>query len=64
MHDFEYMKNLYANDDDFAEIFAACEKGAFGTFLQVEGYLFRENKLCMPQCSICEFLVREAHREY
>ena len=29
---FEYVKELYANDDDFASVYGACEKVAFGKF--------------------------------
>ena len=42
-------------------MFGACEKVAFGKFYKHEGYLFKENKLCIPQCSMHELLVREAH---
>ena len=52
---FEYVKELYSNDDDFA-----CEKAMFGKFYRLDGYLFRENKLCVPNSSMCELLVREA----
>ena len=43
---FEY-KELYVNDDDFASVFAAYEKAAFGKFYRLDGYLFRENRLCV-----------------
>ena len=29
---FEYVKELYVNDDDFASVFEASEKAAFGKF--------------------------------
>ena len=29
-------------------------------FYRLDGYLFRENKLCVPNSSMCELLVREA----
>uniref|UniRef100_A0A2N9FJQ1 Reverse transcriptase n=1 Tax=Fagus sylvatica TaxID=28930 RepID=A0A2N9FJQ1_FAGSY len=58
---FEYVKELYVNDDDFASVFAACEKAAFGKFYRIDGYLFRENRLCVPNSSMHELLVREAH---
>ena len=29
---FEYVKELYANDDDFASVYGVCEKVAFGKF--------------------------------
>ena len=58
---FEYVKELYANDDDFASVYGACEKAAFGKFYRLDGYLFRENRLCVPTSSMREFLVHEAH---
>jgi hypothetical protein len=58
---FEYVKELYVNDDDFASVFAACEKAAFGKFYRLDGYLFRENRLCVPNSPMHELLVREAH---
>jgi hypothetical protein len=59
--EFEYVKELYVNDDDFASVFGACEKAAFGKFYRLDGYLFRENSLCVPNSSMRELLVREAH---
>ena len=58
---FEYVKELYANDDDFVSVYGACEKAAFGKFYRLDGYLFRENRFCVPNSSMRELLVREAH---
>jgi hypothetical protein len=58
---FEYVKELYANDDDFASVYGACERAAFGKFYRLDGYLFRGNQLCVPHSSMHELLVREAH---
>ena len=41
---FEYVKELYVNDDDFASVFGAHEKAAFGKFYRLDGYLFRDRK--------------------
>ena len=59
---FEYVKELYAKDDDFACVYGACEKVVSGKFYRLDGYLFRENRLCVPNGSMRELLVREAHR--
>ena len=40
--EFEYVKELYANYDDFASVYGACEKAAFGKFYRLDEYLFRE----------------------
>ncbi|KAK8618078.1 hypothetical protein V6N13_115953 [Hibiscus sabdariffa] len=39
----------------------ACEKGVFDKFYRDDGYLFKEGKLCIPQGSIRELLIKEAH---
>ena len=44
---FKYVKGLYDNDNDFATIYEACEKSAFGKFYRLDGYLLKENKLCV-----------------
>ena len=61
LYGFEYIKELYVNDHDFANIYSACENVAFGKFYRHDGYLFRENRICVPKCSMRELLVREAH---
>ncbi|KAJ8767539.1 hypothetical protein K2173_017608 [Erythroxylum novogranatense] len=42
---FEYIRDLYASDSDFGNVFDACEHAAFQRFYRHDGYLFRENKL-------------------
>ena len=60
---FEHIKELYPSDQDFSEEYACCEKAAHDKFFKHEGFLFRENKLCIPNCSIRDLLVRESHAE-
>jgi len=57
----EVLKDLYANDSDFSVIWNACEQGGFEKYFRKHGYLFKQNRLCVPNCSIREVLVREAH---
>ncbi|KAF7842186.1 uncharacterized protein G2W53_004484 [Senna tora] len=42
---FEYIKELYVTDADFAEVFVACENKAFEKFYRVDGFLFKENRM-------------------
>jgi hypothetical protein len=58
---FEYVKKLYANDDDFTSMYEACEKAVFRKFYRLDGYMFRGNQLCVPNSSMRELLAREAH---
>jgi hypothetical protein len=37
---FEYVKDVYANDADFSDVYMACDKAAFGKFYKHDGYLF------------------------
>ena len=36
-------------------------KNTLGKFFGHEGFLFRENKLCVLNCSLCDLLIRESH---
>ncbi|XP_017644431.1 uncharacterized protein LOC108485084 [Gossypium arboreum] len=58
---FEFMKDLYETDADFGEIYKSCLHGAIDKYFQHEGYLFLEGKMCIPQGSVQEMLVNEAH---
>lgn len=59
---FEFIKYLYEIDENFDNVFKACEREAFDKFYKHDGFLFRENKLCVPRSSVRELLVKEAHR--
>ena len=58
---FEHLKDLYANDFEFADVFKACEHGAFNKFYLHDGFLFKGKQLCIPVYSVCDLLVRESH---
>ncbi|KAL4386530.1 hypothetical protein GQ457_09G017590 [Hibiscus cannabinus] len=58
---FAYIRELYSADSDFRDKFYACEKGADGKFYRHDGYLFKENRICIPQGSMRDILIREAH---
>ncbi|KAF8105949.1 hypothetical protein N665_0151s0042 [Sinapis alba] len=58
---FEFIKDLYATDPDFKEVFRKCSKTACGKYYQDSGFLFFDNRLCVSQCSLRELFLREAH---
>ncbi|OMO70131.1 reverse transcriptase [Corchorus capsularis] len=43
---FEYIKELYASDVYFGEIFKECENSRFGKYYKHDGFLFKESRLC------------------
>ena len=58
---FEHVKDLYENDNEFTTLYGECEKFAFGKLYRLDGYIFKENKLCVPNSYMRESLVHEAH---
>ena len=49
---FEHIKELYVDDHDFSMPKAK--------YFRHDGYLFQENKLCVPNCSTRDLLLRES----
>ncbi|KAK0571531.1 hypothetical protein LWI29_017595 [Acer saccharum] len=59
---FEFLKELYPEDEDLGEVWKRCVlKQAAGEFHMSEGYLFFGNQLCIPRSSLREKLIRELH---
>ncbi|XP_012066658.1 uncharacterized protein LOC105629652 [Jatropha curcas] len=59
---FEFLKDLYASDEDFTDVWAKIEtKQPTDDFLVHDRYLFKENRLCIPRPSLRENLIQEVH---
>ncbi|KAG7572513.1 Reverse transcriptase domain [Arabidopsis suecica] len=58
---FEHIKAIYEADPGFQEVYKETSKAAYGVYYQHDGYLFKDKRLCIPQGSMRELLVREAH---
>ena len=49
----ESIRELYVTDSYFVEPFSKCNKGkGWEKFHLHDGFLFRANKLCIPECSV------------
>jgi len=58
----ESIKEIYITDSYFAEPYTKCCDGKGWEKYHVhDGFLFRANKLCIPDCSVRILLVQEAH---
>jgi hypothetical protein len=61
---FDFMKELYAEDADFKEDFEACknlvvkDRSPWLEYMLQDGFLFKNNQLCIPKCSMREDLVQ------
>ncbi|KAF8097476.1 hypothetical protein N665_0288s0009 [Sinapis alba] len=57
----EFIKELYKNDPNMGEVFISCTTKANGKLYIHEGFLFRDMQLSIPQCSLRDLVIREAH---
>ena len=49
---FDVLKELYKEDADFGEICKVYADKPFKGFVRVDDFLFKENTLCIPSCSL------------
>jgi hypothetical protein len=58
----ETIKEQYAFDADFNDVFLHCREGkTWNKFLFNDGFLFRANRICIPVGSVHLLLLQEAH---
>lgn len=58
---FEIVTTLYEDDSDFGNLWKACSSGPKNQFFIHNGFLFKGKQLCVPNCSLREAIIREAH---
>ncbi|XP_071902701.1 uncharacterized protein [Coffea arabica] len=58
---FEFLKEFYATDSDFGEIFNSLPRHSREHYFIFQGFLYYKDKLCIPRSSMRTLLVREAH---
>ncbi|XP_071914036.1 uncharacterized protein [Coffea arabica] len=58
---FEMLKEIYAHDHNFGEVYASCINNPHGKYFLHNGFLFYVDKLCVPNSSIHDLLIQEAH---
>jgi len=52
----DHIKELYACDDDFFNLFKLCTKVSHNGYFRYDGYLFKGKRLCMPKSSMSELM--------
>jgi hypothetical protein len=59
----DQVKDLYENDDDFGQILLKHPPGKAldREYVVQDGYLFKNNRLCIPRSSLRDKLIRELH---
>ncbi|KAG5230103.1 hypothetical protein IMY05_015G0066000 [Salix suchowensis] len=60
---FNSFQELFDSDPHFSEIMATVRGGRNSEFVLVDGFLFRRNQLCIPDCSLRLHIIRELHGE-
>ncbi|GKC04576.1 RNA-directed DNA polymerase [Tanacetum coccineum] len=55
---FEHLKDLYVEDDDFKQFW---ENKIVPPYVKLDGYLFYNDRLCIPRTSLREQLIKELH---
>jgi len=54
-------KIYFIEDPDFNQVYVLCEHLVFDKFYRIDGYIFKEKRLFVPNYFMHELLVREAY---
>jgi len=59
---FEHLKSIHFGDEDFRELYGACQKQPKDDYLIQDGFPSKGTCLSVPKCSTRELLIREVQR--
>ncbi|GJW07934.1 RNA-directed DNA polymerase, partial [Tanacetum coccineum] len=62
VHGFDVFQHLYIDDPDFASAWKGCPAPPFHEFIKHDGFLFKNNRLCVPRCSLRDAIILEYHQ--
>lgn len=60
---FECLADLYSSDPFFSPIWTDLTEGIRSEFSLVDRFIFKDNRLCVPDCSLRLQIIRELHCE-
>src|SRR5574338_356514 len=60
---FEVLPELFTDDPYFAKFVEKVKEGETDDFVMVDGFLFKGNRLCIPDCSLRMKIIKELHEE-
>ena len=60
---FDLLPDLLTSDSYFSEILDKVKRGSMDGYMLVEGFLFKGNQLCIPDCSLRMKIIKELHEE-
>ena len=60
---FELLLKLFEEDPYFTKIVEKVKDGSTDEFVLIDGFLFKGNQLCVPDCSLRMKIVKELHEE-
>ncbi|KAG7567857.1 Reverse transcriptase domain [Arabidopsis thaliana x Arabidopsis arenosa] len=58
---FEHIKEMYKDDPELGECYKDHGKGLYQAFYLQDGFLFKDKRLCIPQGSMRDLILSEAH---
>ncbi|KAK9920990.1 hypothetical protein M0R45_029522 [Rubus argutus] len=58
---FDNLKAMYDEDVNFGKIWELCKTGRHEDYFLQDGFLFKGVLLCIPKCSLKEYIIKELH---
>lgn len=59
---FDLFRHLYQDDRDFTTVWKGYPKHPYHDFSKQDGLLFKNNRLCVPHCSLRDAIILKYHQ--